>query len=258
MPIRFECPQGHSLQVNDEFAGKRAKCPTCGTVCVGLFGIGNARQLAIVVGATGLVCFFLTVAIGWWVLQGNSKTSAPKPAADDLRSLDVQPTVIGGLMSIADRLFSMQSDEVEKARYTLPDLKLVPPILTRPVTRFQAPPQNRRLADGWLLDGSLWSDDLGTCKLLIQPIGIEPVHRSPKSQNALLPIGIESVHRTPKAQGTLPPIEPVLEGFILDRLKGTGSSDRSRTVVPHFPAQLGGKDGTLEFIDLGRTKHCGP
>ena len=34
MPIRFECPQGHSLQVRDDFPGKRAKCPTCGTVCV--------------------------------------------------------------------------------------------------------------------------------------------------------------------------------------------------------------------------------
>jgi hypothetical protein len=105
----------------------------------------------------------------------NNFMQVGRLSADDLRSLDVQSVPIGGLRSIADRFLSLESDGVEKPRYTLPDMKLVPPILARRVTRFEATPGNRRLADGWLLDGSLWSDDLETCKLLIQPIGVEPV-----------------------------------------------------------------------------------
>jgi len=34
MPIRFACSCGKSLQVSDEAAGKRAKCPACGKVLV--------------------------------------------------------------------------------------------------------------------------------------------------------------------------------------------------------------------------------
>ena len=34
MPISFACPKGHQLQVKDEFAGKKAKCPKCGAMMV--------------------------------------------------------------------------------------------------------------------------------------------------------------------------------------------------------------------------------
>jgi len=30
MPIRFQCPNGHALQVGEELAGKRGACPECG------------------------------------------------------------------------------------------------------------------------------------------------------------------------------------------------------------------------------------
>lgn len=32
MPITFDCPCGKSLRVGDEHAGRRVKCPACGTV----------------------------------------------------------------------------------------------------------------------------------------------------------------------------------------------------------------------------------
>lgn len=32
MPITFACPCGRQLQMDDEFAGKRARCPECGAV----------------------------------------------------------------------------------------------------------------------------------------------------------------------------------------------------------------------------------
>ena len=34
MPIRFQCPNGHKLQVGDELAGKRGACPECGAKVV--------------------------------------------------------------------------------------------------------------------------------------------------------------------------------------------------------------------------------
>lgn len=90
-----------------------------------------------------------------------------KFSLDDLRELGEKELASGSIKTIADRYLICLGARGERTRYTLPDMK---PVETPSAMR-REPPLPRRLADGWLLDGVVWDDNLDKARLLVEPYG---------------------------------------------------------------------------------------
>lgn len=106
-------------------------------------------------------------------------------APDDLRDLGEMELEREFLMTVADRYLIGFDGRELFSRYSLPELTLVkaPPV----PRRFGSSPITlpRKLADGWLLDGVIWDEELDKARWLIEPYGFvhgwNPIRESTNS-----------------------------------------------------------------------------
>jgi len=144
-------------------------------------------------------------------------------SGDDLQTQHRATLATGTMVTIADRLLvSVVADRSGVAatrKYTLPDLTLVDPE-AGPVSVYSRAEPARRLADGWLLDGVLWDDDLRTPKLLVS---------AGKFQRLALPTAPPGVIQA----------EPILHGYTLFATPGAAPSPRDlRSERPRYTPHL--------------------
>jgi hypothetical protein len=173
-------------------------------------------------------------------------------SGDDLHRLGEATAINGPVTPVADRVLAIRAIGEALDRqlhyYSLPDLGPRDPLTDMPPLEIDhrtwaAYHDARRLADGWLLDGVLWDDELKKPALLIAPDGLLQV------STALLPS---------------PPtiaMEPVLAGYVCDRVPGpqrrplphgpSSEVDRDRlTFSPHVPAEFAVRvEGARTMVD---------
>src|SRR5438477_7576680 len=73
MPISITCQCGKSLKVKDEWAGKKAKCPTCGNT----FVVPVPAMAAAPAGRSAAPARAAGAAAGWAPQRGRAVTGKP-------------------------------------------------------------------------------------------------------------------------------------------------------------------------------------
>ncbi len=158
--------------------------------------------------------------------EGTNKyeMSVLRLSTKDLESLDRGTVLSGTINSIADQfLISQRPDYGGSRKYLLPSLQPADSDTEQNNVRTRSAPA-LRLADGWLLDGVLWDDDLKSPKLLLSPADFLPV---PMNRS--------------RAGGII--VVPILQGYVTHVASGRPPSDRDWRVErprlsPHVPAVL--------------------
>lgn len=145
-------------------------------------------------------------------------------SADNLMTLARSSILAGQIESIADQLLiSERYDNGGSRKYSLPDLHPMEPVAADHTTLTKST-TSRQIADGWLMDGVVWDEELSKPQLLLSLPGFR--HGSDASTRV---VDINAV--------------PILQGVLLFAATGTAPSPRDWRLEqprfsPHVPAVM--------------------